>query len=181
MFARVFAVLASLTLAGCGSYAPPPDTARLPPGMFGEPDNDVGAANLSSWAFADPARTRNDPATAARACAALDYIAGEYSSNPRYVAKSPLTKQELLQGREAMRHVLGIPPGVPSQVVTTALLQFAAAWQAGDQHAALRALAAPGFALPPQQTLQILISLPFIHTANVATLHVAEQILNGPM
>lgn len=180
MSVRMVATLVCLALAGC-AVTPPPDTAQLPPGMFGEPDNDVGAANLSSWALAAPARTRNDPATAARACAALDYIAGEYSSNPRYVAKSPITKQQLLQGRVDMREVLGIQPGVPSQIVTTALLRFAAAWQAGDQPAAIQALAAPGFTFAPQQTLQILTNLPLIPSANVATLRVAQQILSGPM
>jgi hypothetical protein len=126
-------------------------------------------------------RIRNDTVNGARACAAIDYLAGEYSSNPRYVTKSPFTKQELLQARVDVRRVLGISPGVPSQIVTTGLLRFAAAWQAGDQTAALQALAAPGFTLPPQQLLQILTNLPFIPTANVAGLHVENQILSGPM
>jgi len=87
----------------------------------------------------------------------------------------------LLQARVDVRDVLGISAGVPSQIVTTALLRFAVAWQTGDRSAALQALAAPGFTLPPRQTLQILTNLPFIPTANVAGLHVENQILSGPM
>jgi hypothetical protein len=67
----------------------------------------------------------------------------------------------------------GVSPEVPSQIVTTALLQFAVAWQAGDQTVALQALDAPGFAL------EIVANLPFIPTANVASLHVENQILSG--
>lgn len=168
-------------VAACGAVTPPPDTAQLPPGAFGQPNTDVAAANLAAWAFASPDRTRNDPVSAARACAALDYMAGQYSSSPQYITKSPITKDELRQARVALRKVLGIEPSTPSQIVVTALLQFAAAWQARDRVAALRALEAPGFLLPQQQTLQILTNLPFIPTANVASLHLENQILSGPM
>jgi hypothetical protein len=58
------------------------------------------------------------------------------------------------------------------------LLRSAAAWQGGDQTAALLALDARGLTLPP---LQILTSPPFIPTANVASPHVENQILSGPM
>jgi hypothetical protein len=68
---------------------------------------------------------------------------------------------------------------VPSQVVVTALLRFAAAWQAGDQATAMQALAAPGFTLPPQQTLQVLSGLPAIQSANVASIDAANQMLPG--
>ena len=181
MFTRFIAVLTCLTLAACGIIEPPPDTAQLGPGAFGQSDNDLAAANIAAWAFAVSARTGNDPVNGARACAAIDYLAGEYSSNPRYVTKSPLTKQELLRARVDVRKVLGVSRDVPSQIVTTALLRFAAGWQAGDQTAALQALAAPGFTLPAQQLLQILTNLPFVPTANVASLHVENQILSGPM
>ena len=95
------------------------------------------------------------------------------------MTKSPLTKQELLRARVDVCKVLGVSPGVPSQIVTAALLRFAVAWQAGDQTVALQALDAPGFALPPQQMLEIVANLPFIPTANVASLHVENQILSG--
>jgi hypothetical protein len=176
---RLVAVLVSLTLAGCAAITPPPDTAQLPPGAFGLFDNDVAAANQASWALASPARTRNDPVDAARACAAVDYLAGELSSNPRWVTLSPLTKQEMLQARVDVRQVLGVVPNAPSQFVVNALLQFTAAWQAGNQSAALQALSAPVFTLPPQQTLAILSNLPLIRSANVASIDAANQMLPG--
>jgi len=56
-----------------------------------------------------------------------------------------------------------------SQVVVNALLQFATAWQSGNQPGALQALAIPAFTQPPQQTLQVLTNLPSIPSANLAT------------
>ncbi|HEX3399591.1 MAG TPA: hypothetical protein VHT74_04610 [Acetobacteraceae bacterium] len=176
---RPVAVLVFMALAGCAAITPPPDTAQPLPGAFGQFDNDVPAANLASWAFASPARTRNDLVDAAKASAAIDFLAGELSSNPRWVTLSPLTKQQMLQARVDVRRVLGIAPNVPSQVVVTALLRFAAAWQAGDQATAMQALAAPGFTLPPQQTLQVLSGLPAIQSANVASIDAANQMLPG--
>jgi len=166
-------------MAACGLATPPPDTAQLPFAAFGTMDNDVAAANQSSWAFAAPARTRNDPVDAARACAAIDYLAGELSSNPRWLQVSPLTKQQMLQARVDVRRVLGIDPRVRSQIVVNALMGFAAAWQAGDQPAALQALIAPGFALPPPQMLQVMSDLPYVASANIASMDAAREMLPG--
>lgn len=179
MFVRLIAVLAGLALAACAAVTPPPDTAQLLPGAFGLFDNDVGAANLASWAFASPARTRNDPVDAAKASAAVDFLAGELSSNPRWVMVSPLTKQGMLQARADVRRVLGVAPNAPSQIVVTALLQFSAAWQFGNQPAAMQALAAPVFTLPPPQTLQVLGDLPYVQSANVASMDAAREMLPG--
>jgi hypothetical protein len=179
VLARIAAILICASLAACAAATPPPDTAQVPFAAFGTLDNDVGAANIASAAFASPARTANNPVDGARACAAIDYLAGELSSNPRWVALSPLTKQEMLQARVDVRAVLGIVPQAPSQMVVAALLQFAAAWQAGDQPAAMQMLAAPAFSHPPQQTLQILANLPFIPTANRASIDAANQMLPG--
>jgi hypothetical protein len=142
-------------------------------------DNDVAAANQAAWAFAAPERTRGNPVDAARACAAIDFLAGELSSNPRWLSISPLTKQQMLQARLDVRRVLGIEPSVRSQVVVNALMGFAAAWQAGDQPAALQMLSAPGFSLPPPQMVQVLANLPYVQSANVASLNAAQQMLPG--
>ena len=139
-----------LVVAAC-SVRPPPDTAALPFAAFGTMDNDVAAANQAAWAFAAPERTANNPVDAARAAAAIDYLAGELASNPRWLMISPLTKQEMVQARIDVRQALGIVPNVPSQVVVNALLRFAAEWQAGNQAGAIQALAAPGFTLPPSR------------------------------
>jgi hypothetical protein len=180
MSLRIIAVLACVTLAAC-TVTPPPSTAQLSPGTFGLFDNDVAAINLASSAFASPSRTRNNPADAARACAAIDYLAGELSSNPRWITVSPLTRQEMLRARADMRRVLGIAPDAPSQAVVDALLQFAAAWQAANQQAALQALAVSGFTLPPPQTLLVLTNLPEIRSANIASIDAAIQMYREAM
>ncbi len=165
-----------LVIAGC-AVQPPPDIAVLPFAAFGTLDNDVAAANQASWAFAAPARTVNDPVDAARAVAAVDFLAGELSSNPRWVGLSPLTKQEMLQARLDLRQALGIAPTARSQMVVDALMRFAAAWQTGDQVAAMQALAAPGFTLGPEQTLLVLSAMPYVRSANIGSMDAANQML----
>ncbi len=179
MISRIVVVVLCASLAACSAATPPPDTAQVPFAAFGTMDNDVGAANVASAAFASPARTANDPVDGARACAAIDYLAGELSSNPRWVTLSPFTKQEMLQARVDVRAVLGVAPGAPSQIVVGALLQFASAWQAGNQQVALQFLGPPAFLRGPQQTLQILANLPYIATANRASIDAANQMLPG--
>lgn len=179
MVKPIYVLFGALALASCAAVTPPPDTAQLPFGAFGTLDNDVGAANLASWAFASPARTRNDPVDGARASAAIDFLAGELSSNPRWVTLSPLTKQEMLRARIDVRSALGIRQDAPSQIVANSLLQFAALWQADNQQAAMQVLTTPVFTLPPQQTLQILANLPSIRSANIASIDAANQMLPG--
>jgi hypothetical protein len=176
MRARLLVVFAALFTAGCATIAPPPDTARLPPNAYGLfADNDIGAINLAQWAFASPARTRNDPVDAARAAAAVDYLAGELSSSPRWAGMSPLTKRQMLEAREEVRRTFGIAPGAPSQLVVDGLLGAANALAAGDRPAALAALHTPVFIWPPEQTLARLSDMPFLPTANVATQRAAQQ------
>jgi hypothetical protein len=179
MFIRISVILGVFSLISCAAITPPPDTAQLPFSAFGTLDNDVGAANVASAAFAVPARTRNNPVDGARAVAAIDFLAGELSSNPRWVTLSPLTKQEMLRARPDVRAVLGIRQDAPSQIVANALLQFASLWQAGNQPAAMQVLTSPVFTLPPQQTLQILANLPYIQSANIASIDAANQMLPG--
>ena len=69
--------------------------------------------------------------------------------------------------------------GDGAQIVVDALLQFAGAWQAGNQSAALAALAAPGFTLPPQQTLQVLSNLPTVRSANIASTDAVREMQPG--
>jgi len=169
-------VLVVLLASGCASIAPQPDTARLPPNAYGLfADNDIGAINLAQWAFADPGRIRNDPADAARAAAAVDYLAGQLSSSPRWIAMSPITKGQMLQAREEVRGALGIAPGAPSQLVVDGLLGAANAIAAGDRTAALAALRSPVFIWPPEQTLARLSDMPFLPIANVASQRAAQQ------
>ena len=178
MLVRLGVVFACLAIAAC-AIQPPPDTASVPFGAFGTLDNGVAAANQASWAFGAPSRTLNDPVDAARAVAAIDYLAGELSSNPRWIMVSPLTKQEMLRARADVRQVLGIAPDAPSQFVVETLLQFGWLWQSGNWPAAMQVLASQVFTLPPQQTLQVLNNLPYVQSANIASADAAAQMLPG--
>ena len=171
---RLWVILGCLLLATCTAATPPPDTARLPQGTFGLADNDVGAANLASSAFASARRTRDNPVNAARAAAAVDYLAGQLSSSPRWLFISPLIKQQMLQARTDVRRALGIASDASSQAVVNALLQFADAWQAGNQSNAMQALGAPVFTLPATQTLQVLSNMPPMPSINTATMNAAN-------
>jgi hypothetical protein len=176
MLNRSGVLLACALSVGCAAVTPPPDTATLPPDAYGtNADGDVGAINQAAWAFADPRRTRNDPADAARAVAAVDYLAGELSRNPRWDFMSPLTKQEMLQARVSVRQALGISPAAPSQEVVNRMLYAGNALAAGNPQAAETALQPPVFTLGPQQTLALLSSMPFVRQANIATQHARGQ------
>jgi hypothetical protein len=174
MIIRRGALLLCLAIAAC-AVQPPPDTASVPFGAFGTMDNDVGAMNQATWAFALSARTLNNPVDAARAAAAVDYLAGELSSNPRWVTMSPLTKLQMLQARVDVRRALGIRPDAPSQLMVDALMRFAALWQSGNQPAAMQMLDSPVFTLAPPQTLQVLSNMPYIQSANIATMNASGQ------
>lgn len=169
-------LLPGLLAAGCGAVTPAPDTARLPPDAFGtNADGDVGAINQAAWAFADASRTRNDPADAARAVAAVDYLAGELNTGPRWAFMSPITKQEMLAARVEVRQALGIEPTALSQQVVNRLLFAANALTYGNPDAAATALQPPVFTRGPQATLATLSNMPFLRQTNIATQHAAQQ------
>ncbi len=82
----ITSMLSTLLLWACAPVAPSVAPASLPPGVFGVyEDNDVGALNQSSWAFAAPRRTQDDPIDAVRAVIAVEYLADELRSNPRWI------------------------------------------------------------------------------------------------
>lgn len=171
---RCYAIVASLLmLASC---APPVETAVMPPvsGLV-DPEN---AIQYASWAFASPARTRGDPASAARAVAALEYGAGAINTSPRLQFMSPVINDEMLDARQAVRRVLGIPPTAPSQAVVNSMITVSLALGGGNRAEALAALNAPIFTLGPEQTLAVLANLPLVRQANIATSHAAGAI-NG--
>ena len=170
-----------LGLAACGPLQPfVPDTARLQPGVLGSfEDADVGAINQAQWAFADPGRTRGRPIEAARAAAAMDYIAGQFYTSPRWQVISALTQEQLLQGRREVRAALGVVPGTPSQLVVNALAGAGNALAAGQQDQALALLGAPVFAGTPQQTLAVLSNMPYLSEANIGTQHAANELFGS--
>ena len=175
---RAALLLACLLPAACGNLPiRTVDTAQLAPGQLGSLINlDVSAVQQAQWAFADPGRTRDRPAEAARATAAMDYIAGQLYTSPRWANISALTKEQLLQGRVQVRQVLGIVPDAPSQVVVNSLSGAFNALAAGNEPAAVAALSNPAFAQPGEQTLQRLANLPYIQMANVSTMRAANEL-----
>jgi len=180
MIIRCGVVLSCLAIAAC-VVPPAPDTASVPFSAFGTMDNDVGAMNQAAWAFASPARTLNHPVDAARAAAAVDYLGGELSSNPRWVAVSSLTKMQMLQARVDVRRVLGIRPDAPSQLVVDTLMRFAALWQSGNQAAAMQVFVSSVFTLPPQRMLQVLGDMPYVQSVNIATMDASGEMDAGGM
>jgi len=176
---RRSALLLALLVVACAHGGPQPfvpDYAVLAPDAlgFGALDQDVPAVNYAAWAFADPSRTRGNPAAGARAAACMDYIAGELYTAPRWANIDPLTKEQLLHGRTEVRQVLGIPFNAPSQVVATSLANASGALAAGDQRAALAALSNPAFP-NPSAILARLANLPYLQQANVGTLNASNE------
>ena len=170
-----------LALAACGPVQPfVPDTARLAPGALGSGgDPDVAAVNQAQWAFADSARTYGRPVEAARAAAAMDYIAGALYTNPRWDQVSAPTKEQLLEGRRAVRAVLGVVPGTPSQRVVDALAAAGNALAAGRQDEALALLGPPVFTGTGEQTLALLSNMPYVQAANVGTMRAASELFDS--
>lgn len=160
--------LTALALSACGSIYVP-NTAIMPRTTAGTPVmSDQGAIELSSYALGSPGRTAGDPGEAARALAAVDYLAGALYSNPHWTGFPSITKIQMVQGRDEVRSVLGVPPGTPSQVVVDDLIRASQAFDARDTAAAEAALPASVFTLGPQRTVALLTNLPYLPQANVA-------------
>ena len=174
----VFALLLTATAAGCGPLPPPADTARLPPGTFGALDPDVPATQYAQYAFSDPSRTYGNPVAGAQAVLAMDYIAGELNTSPRWANIQATTQMQLLQGRAQTRQAVGIAPGAPSQLVVDSLATARNDLAAGNQAGAIAALNNPAFPKGGAQTVQALANLPYIQMANVSTQHAAEELFS---
>jgi hypothetical protein len=172
---RHLLLLAALVPGACGPLPPPADTARIPPGVFSSLDQDVTAINFAAYAFARPARTAGDPVAGARAVLAMDYLAGQLNTAPRWAFIPAITQLQLLQGRQATRAALAIAPDAPSQVVVDSLAVASAGLQRSDRAAAVQALSNPAFTAGPDQTLQVLANLPYIQMANVSTMKAEQQ------
>jgi len=181
MVARFCALLACLSIAACAAETPLPSTAQLPPSFYGTwIDNDIGAINEASWALGSPARTRADPVEALRAAVAVEYLAGELNSSPRWMAVSPIAKMQMLQARAEFRHVLGIRLDAPSQPVVNALIWAMWDLQHGNAAAAQQALSGPIFTFPPARTMRVLNNLPTLPAARAATAEAEmEEFHNG--
>ena len=166
------------TLTACGPLPPPADTARLPPGVFSPLDQTVPATQYAQYAFADASRTYGNPVAGAQAVLALEYIAGELNTGPRWAYIPATVQLQLLQARLDTRKAIGISLGAPSQVVVDSLVQARHELQLGDTAGAQAALANPVFNAPPAAVLERLTNLPYVPSANVATSRAAESVLS---
>ena len=173
------ALLLAACLAACGPLPPPTDTAQLPPGVFGPLDQDIPATQYAQYAFADAARTYGNPAAGAEAVLAMDYIAGELNTSPRWANIAATTQLELLQARKDVRAAVGIAPNARSQLVVDSLMAARNDLAAGNQAAAVAALTNPAFPAGGAAAVLALTNLPYVQSANVATAHAAAE-LYGP-
>lgn len=163
----ILAALAGLPLAGCAVTIP--DSAVMPRTVAGTPVmSDPGAIQLASYSLGSPARTAGQPGQAARALAAVDYLAGALYTNPHWTGFPAITKLQMMQGRDEIRQVLAVAPGTPSQVVVDDLIRAADAFEGADPASAEAALPASVFTLGPQRTVALLTNLPYLPQANVA-------------
>ncbi len=170
------AILLTLLLSAC-TLPPPPDTARVPPNTFAmNGDQDVSAVNFAAYAFGDAARTAGRPVEAARGVAAMEYIAGQFNTSPRWIQLPLEYRQALLPARVNMRATLGVAADAPSQAVVNGLLAAQSALLAGDITAARAALPTPIF---PADMLERLANMPFMLEVNVATTHLSNAMMVG--
>lgn len=150
----------ALLLAGCG-VATQDNTARMPNASTGGPVlNENEAIALSSWALKDPATTHGDPARAARAVAAEDWLAGQTILYGNYGDYQPGGSWYWQQFRDQVRGALGIAPNVPSQEVVDHMLAASRALKAGDTAAAEAQFQPPAFSLGGPATVAALNNLP---------------------
>lgn len=179
MIRPLAALVVAAALASCGTLPLPPDSATLPPGVFGPLEQDVPAVQYAAYAFADASRTYGNPVAGAQAVLAMDYIAGSLNTNPRWANIGATTQMQLLQARDAVRAAVGIAPNAPSQLVVNALNLARNGLASGDQAGAAAALDNPVFTKGGPGTVQALANLPYIREANVATTAANEELF-GP-
>jgi hypothetical protein len=153
---------ALLMLAGCAHGGlTPDDTATMPRNASGGPElNQDEAIGLAGWALKDPANTVGNPARAARAIAAEDWLAGQSTLYGGFGNYAPLGQPAWAALRQEARAAIGVAADARSQEVVDRLLALSDALAAGNAEAAKARLAAPLFSLGPDQTLRALSNLP---------------------
>lgn len=170
---RRFAVTLGLALGACGTVPP---SAELPSDagwLFLDPTRT--AINNTAFAFASPARLAGNPADAALAIAQAEHVAVALRHDQRYIDFSPTPQLLFAMARPEWRAALGVPEGIPPQVVIDALFSARRALQADDRMAAEAALRAPVFADGGAVALGRLADLPPLpHTAAAAAAAAGE-------
>lgn len=162
MNAANVALAGALLLAACAQGGvSPDDTATMPLNAGGGPElNQDEAIGLAGWALKDPANTEGNPARAARALAAEDWLAGQTILYGGFANYAPAAEPSWAALRREARAAIGVAPDARSQEVVNRLLAASDALAAGNTVAAKAQLAAPVFSLGPDRTLQALARLP---------------------
>jgi hypothetical protein len=143
----------AIVLFGCAP-TPTPDTAIMPLTGAGTPQmSDTGAIGLASYVLGSPSRYDGHPADAARALAAVDYLAGALYANPHWVGIPAESKLRMLQARTE---------------VLDGLMAAANALAGDDTAAARAALPSSVFGLGPDRTIALLNNLPPLPAADAA-------------
>ena len=172
-----------LGLPGFGQAMQAPSTGYLPADTFGSSlvgqDQTNAATNTAMAAFAYPGPTQGQPAQTALAVASLDAMAGQFSTQARWATMSPIAKREMLDARNEVRDILGVPENVPSQSLIDHLVAASHSLDKGNQTAALAALSGPDFTKTPEQTLAILANFPNVPIANYATLDASQSFFSS--
>lgn len=182
-FGFLIAVLAAF-LGGCALETPPPSTGYLPADAFagrviGDQDTAFIATNEAAYAFGHPGAMQGRASEMALAVASLDAIAGQFTTDGRWLDMNPLAKIDMLDARRAVRRVLGIAPGTASQTVIDSMITISQALRHRDRKAALAAARGPEFTYPPERTLEILGHFPPVPVANQATSFARRYLLPG--
>lgn len=177
---RYLAIAGLLLLASC-AVTPAPDTAVVAGNMNTmNPVLEPSAAlNFAAWALADPARTRNNAISGSYAMAAVDFLAGEVATSPRFTGIDLFAVRRLLAGRQEERQVLGVAPNATSTQVVNDLLAAYQALRRHDVNAARAALPPDVFTLGPDRTILMLANLPPIPVAAGALAAIAQQYNGG--
>jgi hypothetical protein len=150
----------------------------MPAGALGtNGDIDQRSLDIAAYSFGHVIR---NPAEAADAIAALDYMGGELNTSPRWIGMDPLTRAQMLQARETLRSYIGISQSAPSQAVVDTMLALAPAFRAGDTAAIQQLLSNPIFIVPPAEVQAHLSYIPLMPAINNVTTR-ADSILPGFM
>jgi hypothetical protein len=174
-------VFLAICLGGCAHETPPPSTGFLPPAAFGYAlygeDPAMATFGLALDAFVHPGMMQNRPAQMALAVASLDAMAGQFSTNGRWMAMDPIAKMQMLQARDRVREILGIPQTAPSQAVINQLVAVSGALDAGDQAATMVTLSGGVFTWPATQNLALLTHFPYVPIADQAMMNANWDLL----
>ena len=171
------ALILGLTACGHGVTTSEVDRAIMPQ-VAGVPVlSPEGAVSYAAYTLGHRSTTVGQPANAALALAAVDYLAGDFYTDFHWFAVPGQDKVMMMLGRGEMRTALGIAPFATSQQVVNGLVAASVAYRANDPVAVAAALPPNVFTLGPDGTTRVLSNLPPLVNANTSA-QAVEGFLN---